>query len=375
MQKKVMLIAHYGEDFLTYRYNFLRYLQKLGYSTVAVVPDDKFKVEIEKLGITAYFFTYKNSVLAMFYVISALIFFNKIIKKEKPDIIFTYKFFPNLIGIYAASMLKTEKIIATVAGLGFLDKHDRNPIIKIIFGIYIYILNKAHFVIVQNSDDKNIFAKNIDDKKLILVNGSGVNKLHFIVKDGIYSRTNFSLRNDFIYFLFCSRIVKEKGIFELLEAFNNISKTEFKTGLLIAGWFDDKSVEKKIINKIKLNNKIIYFGYQKDVRALISISDCVILPSYYSEGIPRSLTESLALSKPIITTNHKGCRETCIDGENGFLVNVKDVKDIEVKMLKFIKLDDNEKLNMSKASFNLFMNKFEQDIVFNKIIEKAINQS
>jgi glycosyltransferase involved in cell wall biosynthesis len=372
--KKIALIAHYGEDFITYRINFLYFLKNLDYDTFAIVPNDKFKSEIINLGIQTYFYNYKKSVMAIFYVISTFVLFKNILKKEKPDYIFTYKFFPNIIGIYASSKMKINKIIGTVAGLGFLEKYNKSLFIKLIFTIYFYILNKAHYIIVQNSDDKKIIGKYIDEAKLILVNGSGVNKLNFIVENETYLRSDYNLKDDYIYFLFCTRIVKEKGVFELIEAFNNISRTQPKTALLIAGWFDDKSIEKKILKIIKNNNRIIYFGYQKKVSALISLSDCVILPSYYSEGVPRSLTESLALSKPIITTDHKGCKETCIDGENGFLVNIKDPKDIELKILKFINLDNDEKEKMSKASFKLFETKFEQNIVFKTIVNNVFEK-
>lgn len=370
--KKILLITNFGEDFFSYRVNFLHYLQKLGYDTIAVVPNDKFKTEIKKLGMQIYFYNYKQSILALFYVINNVILFKKILRKEKPSVIFTYKFFPNLIGIYVASKLKINKIICTIAGLGFLDKFDKSIIISVIFKIYIFVLNKANYIIVQNSDDKKIIEKYIDKTKLLLTNGSGVNRLNFIVEDGAYSRESFDLRENYIYFLFCSRIIKEKGIFELIEAFNYISKIETKIGLLIAGWFNDKKTEAKIFNKIKANDRILFFGYQKDVKALISLSDCIILPSYYGEGIPRSLIESLALSKPIITTNHKGCRETCIDGENGFLVNIKDINDIEEKMLKFIRLDDKKKQEMSRISYNLFEKKFEQSVVFKKITDSVL---
>ena len=371
-KKIAMLISHYGEDFLTYRINFLKYLENLGYDTVAVVSDDKFKTEIKNTGISAYFYKYNHSILAIFNIISAFLFFNKSIKKEKPDVVFTYKFFPNLIGLYAASKLKIKNIIGTVAGLGFLDKYNKNVIIKIIFLLYVHILKKANYIVVQNCDDKKIFEKFLNKEKIIITDGSGVNGAQFKFINQLYSRKNYNLEDDCIYFIFCSRIVKEKGIFELIEAFNKISIEELNIGLLIAGWFNNKIMEAKVLEKLKGNKKIIYFGYQKNVKALISLSDCVILPSYYAEGIPRTLTEALALSKPIITTNHKGCRETCIDGKNGFLVNIKDIKDLEEKMKKFILLSNEKKHEMGKVSSNLFENKFEQNIIFKKIVNNVL---
>ncbi|GHU16176.1 glycosyl transferase [Spirochaetia bacterium] len=347
-------------------------MRNLEYNVFALVPDDKSKDEILRTGIKTYFYKYEKSWKALFGIISNFFFFKNIFKKENPDMVFTYKFFPNLVGIYIAHIMKIKKIVGTVAGLGFLEKQNRSLFVNIIFKVYIYVLNKAQYIIVQNSEDKKLIGKYIDEKKLILTNGSGVNKSSFTVDASFYCRDNWDLKKECKYFLFCSRIVKDKGIFELITAFNEISKKELDVGLIIAGWFDDKTIESTILDEIKNSKNIFYVGYQKDVKELISLSDCIILPSYYPEGVPRSLTEALALSKPVITTDHRGCRETCEDGVNGFLIKVKDSKDIEEKILKFINLNNTEIQKMSKSSHDLFNRKFEQEIVFKTIMDNII---
>jgi glycosyltransferase involved in cell wall biosynthesis len=365
------LIAHTGEDFIKSRLDFVLYLRKLGYDTFAIIPEDACKDEILVSGIKVYFYKYIRSWQCVFFMIDTMIKFSIIIKKKNPDMIFTYKFFPNIVGIYIASKLGIKKIIGTVAGLGFLDRQNQSILINIIFKVYVKILNKANYIIVQNSDDKNLLSKYIDKNKLVLTDGSGVNRLNFVTNN-IYSREKWRLKNKYKYFLFCTRIVKEKGVFELIDAFNNLSGKNLNIGLIIAGWVDDKKIESDMFKNIRNNNNIVYCGYQKDVKELISLSDCVILPSYYPEGVPRSLIEALALSKPVITTFHKGCRETCEHGVNGYLVKPKDVKDIEDKILQFINLDNSEIERMAKASYDLFNRKFEQNIIFKKIMDNIL---
>ena len=344
MKKKIILITSFGEDFLKSRINFLQYLKKLNFDTVSVVPDDRFKEKITDLYTdNIYFYKYKRSFLAVFYVVNVALLFKKIIKKENPDIIFTYKFFPNLVGIFIAKKLNVNKIVGTVAGLGFLDKYKKSPIVYIIFILYIFILDKANYIVVQNSDDRDILRKYIDINKIILTNGSGVDYKEVCKQTVAISKNDYNLCENNLYFLFYSRIVKEKGIYELIEAFSNISRKKSKIGLIIAGWFDDRKIEADIQKKINVNEKIFFMGYQENIEELISVSDCVILPSYYAEGIPRSLTEALAMSKPIITTNHRGCKETCINGVNGYLVDIKNVKNLEEKMMDYIVLSEKKR--------------------------------
>lgn len=370
MKYKICLIAHYGEDYLNYRLNFLKYLKELGANSFAIVPRDNYFDEIKKTEFPVYFYSYRRSWKSFLDVINTYIKFRDILKSEKPDVLFTYKFFPNLLGIYVANKLNVKLKIATVAGLGFLDKQENSLLIRFVFKLYVYVLNKADFIIVQNADDKVLFEKYISSTKVILTNGSGVNKEKFL-SSNIIQADLLTEKSSQINFLFCSRIIKEKGIVELIEAFKIVQAFKEDIKLTIAGWFDNGIIEREVLDKIKNNNSISFIGYQKDVQKVITQCDCVVLPSYYPEGVPRSLTESLALSKPIITTDHKGCKETCEDGVNGFLVKPGDIDDLKDKLLKFINLSELEIQKMKSSSWRLFNDKFEEGKVFKTITDRV----
>src|SRR5690606_9194457 len=225
---------------------------------------------------------------------------------------------------------------------------------------------KADYVVTQNTEDLELLKKHLSKPQLILTHGSGVNseKMTTSTED----KVDFIFQNnlDFKkkYITFCSRIVKEKGILELVEAYN---QTSLDYELIIAGWFDEKGLEEEVLNKIKDNPKIHYLGYQKNVSNLLSISDIIILPSYYPEGVPRSLIEALAWSKIIITTNHKGCKETCIDGENGYLVEPRSIISL-INVFQKLNEQDNDSLTTFRhRSRKLFDEKFDREIVYNTI--------
>jgi glycosyltransferase involved in cell wall biosynthesis len=373
MNYKVGLIAHYGEDYLNYRLNFLKYLKEFGADSFAIVPDDKYYKEINKTEFPIYFYSYSRSWRSFLDVVRTYFRYITILKKEKPDVLFTYKFFPNLLGIYVADKLKIKKKIATVAGLGFLENRKKSILINLIFKLYVNVLKKADFIVVQNIDDKTLFERYVSSQKVILTNGSGVNKDKFLYS-GVEYVDLLKKKSTEINFLFCSRIIKEKGILELIEAFKNVKKTNKDCRLTIAGWFDNKNIEKLVLESINDESSISFIGYQKDVLETILLSDCVVLPSYYPEGVPRSLTESLALSMPIITTNHKGCKETCIDGVNGFLVKPGDVNDLKEKLIKFLDLSNEEIQQMKRSSLEIFNQKFEESKVFRTITDNIFNE-
>ncbi|REG98249.1 glycosyltransferase [Flavobacterium aquicola] len=363
---KIGLIAHYGEDYYKSRMDFLSYLDKKGNSTFAFVPEDDYRKKIESLGGKVYFYKYSRSWKFIFSLISTYFFFVSKLKKEKTDTVFTYKFFPNIVGIIAARRAKVSKIVATIAGIGFLERREENFLIKIIFSFYMWVLNKADYVITQNIEDLKLLQNNLTFPQLILTNGSGVNSGTFLETQGIdhdyINENGLSLEKKYI--TFCSRIVKEKGIIELVESYNNI---DIDYELIIAGWFDEKGLEEKVLDLIKNNPKIHYLGYQKNVLPLLSVTEVVILPSYYPEGVPRSLIEALALSKIIITTDHKGCKETCIDNINGFLVMPKSVDSLSSALKKINFLNDKELLDFKTNSLKLFQKKFDSEVVYKTI--------
>lgn len=368
MNKKVGLIAHYGEDYVGYRENFLRYLSEKGYSCFGIVPDDNYKEKVLQSPFKIYLYKYQRNWKFIFSVAKVAEQFKSYFKTERPDILFTYKFFPNIIGVLTGKKMKIDKVAATIAGIGFLENREKSLFIKLIFSAYMKILNKADYVITQNHDDQILLEKHLNHPKIILTHGSGVNPKNFSnlkIDDQTFYKLNY-LSPDKKYIVFCSRIVKEKGILELINGFRNLGE-DFGYDLIIAGWFDNKGLEEKVKNLIINHPKIHLLGYQRDVVSLLNIATVIILPSYYPEGVPRSLTESLALSKPIITTNHKGCKETCRDGYNGFLIEPRSQESLKTALLKFNQLTEDEILNFGVHSKRLFDEKFDEMIVFDTI--------
>ena len=211
-------------------------------------------------------------------------------------------------------------------------------------------------VIFQNSDDRDLFIKlGIISKnhKIAVVSGSGVDLRKF-------KPVNFNGHQNF---LIITRLIASKGIREFVEAARIIKRDHPQVTFTIAGWIDqgEDSISNEELQAWVKEGDITYLGFQADVRDVLNNCSVYVLPSY-REGTPVSVLEAMATGRPIITTDTAGCRETVIDGENGFLVEVGKVRSLVEAMNKFI-LDPSLIISMGERSLELARMKYDVDLV------------
>ncbi|MDM0546286.1 glycosyltransferase family 4 protein [Clostridium perfringens] len=267
----------------------------------------------------------------------------KVFKEEKPDIVHVHTPIAAVLGRIASKLARVPNIVYTAHGFYF---HENMSLLtfKICFFIEKYIGRYfTDFIFTQSSEDcllaqKNKFLK----KNRIMAIGNGVdlwNKFNNKVLDReelLKIKSNLGIEKEDIVVTFVGRLVREKGILELLEGFNSIKDENIKL-LLIGDTFQgDRDLEcKESIEKFKENKNIKFMGKRDDINKLLSISDIFCLPSY-REGMPRSIIEAMAMENAIIATNIRGSREEVLDGETGFLINLNNPKEIEEK-IKYLK--------------------------------------
>ena len=211
-----------------------------------------------------------------------------------------------------------------IAGVGsvFLSDSMKSRIIKrILCAEYRFGLRKCPYIFFQNQDDVNLFAESriIRKQRIAILRGSGVNLDKFQVQ---------KLPQQF-RILCIARLIKDKGVFEYLEACKEIKKRHPEIRCLLVGPYDTNpsAIQPEELNSYLADGTVEYFGEQSDVRPFFADASVFILPSY-REGTPKTVLEAMASGRAIITTNAPGCRETVTDGVNGFLVPVKDIKSI-----------------------------------------------
>lgn len=264
--------------------------------------------------------------------------YRKLFNKIKPDLAITYTIKPN---IYASLIARFKKIdyAVNITGLGTAFQSD-NLLRKLIVFLYKIALKKVKVVFFENEENQNIFINEhiVSRDKTCKLNGAGVN-----LED--YPLMEYPDENQDIRFLFIGRIMKEKGIDELLDAVGRIKKDYPAVQFDIVGPMEDNY--KETIDEYVNNDVINYHGFQSDVKPFIKQCHCFILPSYH-EGMANTLLESASMGRPLITSNISGCKEAV--NNNGYLVKVKDSNDLYLKIKEFIELDYQNKVILSKNS-------------------------
>jgi len=362
--KKVAIVLNSSWNIFNFRLNLLRSFKDNGYEVVIVAPYDEYT-----LGLKQEFKCYDVNISSKgtnpFHDAKTQYALYKIYKKAKPDVILHYTIKPNIYGTVAASVLNIPTI-NNIAGLGNLFV-KQNFLTKLAKRMYKYSQKKASKVFFQNKDDYGLFITErlVDKNKCSIIPGSGVDLERFKCEE-------YKKENNKITFLLMARIFWNKGIGEYVEAAKLIQKkyknVEFQ--LLGAMGVDNPSaIPKSQIDAWTKEGLINYLGRTDKVENYIKKADCIVLPSFYREGVPRVLLESGSMSKPLITTNHIGCKEAVDDKVSGFLCKIKDSDDLADKMEKMLNLSEDERLAMGKKGREKMIKHFDEKIVINKYLD------
>lgn len=288
----------------------------------------------------------------------------KLLKEERPDLVLTFTTKPNIYCTFACKKLGI-KYITNVTGRGVALATP-----GLIQRIMVFMLRKslknASCIFFQNCNDMSFFGKNLISRKEVyrLIPGSGVNLEKF--KEQPYPEYKEDL-----HFSFISRILKSKGIDNYIEAAREIRKKYPTCVFHVLG--DTSPGYEKTIKQAASEGVIVYHGRVNNVGEYIANSDCIIHPSYYPEGMANVILEAAATARPVITTNHPGCREGVNDGETGYIVRINDTGGLVNAIEKFIKMDYEKRVAMGKAGRRKIEKEFDRQIVTNAYINEIVN--
>jgi glycosyltransferase involved in cell wall biosynthesis len=370
-RKRIVLSSNTAFSLYNFRLHLMRALKEKGYEVIAVSPEDGKYSELLKKEFS--FFAVKRLDRKGTNPIKDLkLFFEYFLlfRKLKPDLVINFTIKPNIYGSISAGLLGIPSI-SVITGLGyvFIRESWLTKFVKLLYWLA-FRFNRA--VVFLNSEDLNTL-RNISKEKSFLIESEGVNIKHFnpeLCKEA---------KKDEFTFLFVGRLLTDKGIYELIRAFEKLKKENLKVKLAIVGSPDEgnpNSVSKGELEKWVKEGLIEWHGFQEDVRPFYCMADCVVLPSYYREGIPRVLLEAMAMEKSIITTDAPGCRNVCVDGVNGFLVKPKDVESLYLAMKKAVEMGQEKLRKMEKKGREIVEGRYEISKIVNKyakIVEEILN--
>lgn len=338
-----LLVAGYIDSVMKFRGALLRDILCAGLEVHVVVPYDNnnhpVKRELESLGIIVHSLPLSRAGLNPVFDVFSFLSLARLMIKIKPDLVLAYTVKPVIYGMLAARVARVHKRCALITGLGyslqgFREKSGKSFLGALVRRLYAFSLSGAQIVFFQNEDDKQVFESlNLlpAQGKSVVVNGSGVNTSEYpFVGPG-------DVRGP-ISFLLIARLLGSKGVRVYVEAARKIKERFPDTAFYLVGWIDSNP---DAIRKDELaawtNERIIEFcGKLEDVRPILAKASVFVLPSYYPEGVPRTILEALSMGKPVVTTDMPGCRDAVIDGVNGFVVSPRSVEALSNALLKFI---------------------------------------
>ena len=361
---KIAILVCYNPTLVNFRLDMMLEMVRLGHRVVAVgnESDDKWSGILQPYGIEYRYVRMQRNGLNPVWDFVSFVQLVNLLKKEKPDRVFTSQAKMVLYGGLAASFLGIREVYPLIAGLGsvFLSSGMAGRILKkILMSGYRLSLRRSPSVFFQNKDDASFFVDNriVPSEKIVFLNGSGVNLDRFARQP--FPRT--------FGFLCVCRIIRDKGVLEYLSACRMVKKQHPDIRCLLVGPFDSNpsALKPGELQPYLDDGSVEYFGEQTDVRPYLAQCNVFVLPSY-REGTPKSVLEAMSCGKAIITTDAPGCRETVTEGKNGFLVPVKDDKAIAGKML-FLYRNPDICAQMGDASRQIAERRFDVRLV-NQII-------
>lgn len=359
-RKKIIFSANASWYLWNFRRNLMHELKSEGYDVIAMSSRDEYS---DRIAAEFSFVELRNlnrGGLNPFQDIA--LFIEYIIKysRLKPDLVLNLTIKPNIYSSFACRILGIPAV-STVTGLGYAFSRD-NWLQQLVCALYRVAFSGVEKVMFQNPDDHALFVakKLVRPEKTELVPGSGVDTERFCV-------TPLPANRPGLRFLLIARMLRDKGILQYAEAAQSVKQSFPETEFILAGPIDMKNpacVSRDEIKQWEDAGAIRYIGPVDDVPAQMAQADCVVLPSWYREGIPKGMLEAMAMTRPIITTDVPGCRSVVQDGINGFLIQPRSTTALHDAMMRMITLSYDERTAMGNAGRAMAVSQFDQNIVF-----------
>ncbi len=364
--RKILIVANSTWNIYNFRLNVLRALQKEGCELIVAAPVDDYifyqkrfpqirHVHLDHLNRKG------TNPLEDWKLIRQMI---RLYQRERPDLILQYTIKPNIYGSFAARFCRIPAI-SVITGLGYSYIHN-GYLFRLVEELYRWSLYHNPRVIFENQDDRLLFVEKgiIKPSQGVSVKGCGVNVEYFTPMAP--SETN----NGQLIFTFVGRLLYDKGLYEFIQTAQRIRRARSRVAFWVVGELDEgnpASVNKRELNQWIKSGVIEYKGFANDVRPIIAQSDCIVLPSY-REAIARSLTEAMAMGKPVIATDTAGCREAVEHGKNGFLVPVKDADALADAVDCLIDLGEEARSDMGRYGREKTIREFDDHLIANQMV-------
>jgi glycosyltransferase involved in cell wall biosynthesis len=353
--KKIAIVLNSAWQAYNFRLNLANYLKHAGYKIIIIAPNDEHYSHFIKEEFDFVDLKLQADGVNPIQDIKLLFSLFRLYKRLKPDIILNFTIKPNIYSAIAARAVGIHSI-NNVTGLGtvFIKKNFLTQIVKMLYQLSLFCTSKVFF---QNKDDFDLFIEQnlVSRDKCLILPGSGVDTRKFC--------PTVSKKRNIFRFIMIARTLRDKGIFEYIEAAKLLKGQGAEFWVLGESNSANKTaLSKDEITKLSQHGVITYFHRTDDVKSFLDRVDCVVLPSY-REGSPRSIMEASAVALPVIVSDVPGCRQVVDNGITGLFCKVRDSDDLAKKMEIIIKMPENERQKMGQMGRQKMLDQYDELIV------------
>lgn len=374
MSYKIIITANTSWYIYNFRSKLISMILGQGHEVHIVAPEDDYSQHLINLGCHFHPITMDTQSTSPFKELSLLISFWQHYRKIAADLVLSFSIKNNIYSCLSGKTLGLP-VLPNVSGLGQL--FDRGPVLHTL-GVLLYRLafRGNEIIFFQNNEDRALFISQrlVRENNSERLPGSGVDLERFQAqplppKTKVPHHTPEAPATWPARFLLSARLIREKGVVQFADALRTLRARGLPAEGALMGFVDvpgRSAIGPEAITAWEREGLLEFLGSTDDVRPAIAQADCVVLPSYYREGVPRSLLEAAAMGRLIITTDHPGCRDVVDDGENGYLVQPQDSQSLADAMYKVLILSPEERSCMGVKSRQKMEHEFAESIILNR---------
>lgn len=374
----------YADDFSLWHFhrNLLTRLTDAGHEVFAVTAPGEYASRFESIGVR-HVSVPIHRFMSPLRDLSLLLEFYRVFHELRLDVVHTFTIKPNIYGTTAARMAGVKCVIGTAEGLGYMYGEDvgwklrlMRPVVNALYRLGCWMSHRFWFV---NPDDRDLFVRHhiVNPDKAFLTISAGVDVQTYSRAEIDQPRAR-ALRERWeledgmtTVVMVVARVIWSKGVREFVEAAEIVTGKHPSVRFLLVGPLEEESPEAVPLDYLRTKEASTNFrwtGFVDDIKAAYAIADIVTLPSYYREGVPNVLLEAMAIGKPVVTTDHIGCREVVEEGRNGFLVPVKDGRAL-ARALETLVTDRKVRESFGRYSRVMVERDFDKSKIIDRIME------
>lgn len=359
-QRRRLLVSAAGFYLLLiHRAGLFRALQDAGFSILAVAPEGRGAEELRKLGVEIEVIAMEPTGTSPLADLVLLRRFIALFKRARPAAFLGFTVKPNIFGSVAARITGIPSI-NNISGLGRVFT-SRTLLTRLVERLYRWGLKRACVVFFENRDDAALFLERriVRPEQVVPLPGAGLDLEKFAPMTAARDSAAFT-------FLLAGRLLWDKGVREFVESAREIRSGNPDIRFQILGFAEPPgrdSVDESDLRAWADEGVIEYLGGSTDVRPLIAAADCVVLPSFYREGVPRILMEASAMARPVITTDMPGCRDVVENERTGLICAPRSVESLAAAMRRMLSFNSDQLDKMGREGRSKMEREFNQEVV------------